>query len=175
MNIDIDKLERKAKAATPGPWRVEVRTLKGFGFCIVASGAPYHSGQIARCCLSSDAVFVASANPAAVLELVGEVRRLRAELAASQAREKVLREALMHCSTDEGPEQAWVNAAREALALPADDTALCQAIRAAKEEMRERAAIAGARIMEEMGIRAGGKIFADGQVIADAIRALEVE
>lgn len=72
----------------------------------------------------------------AVGDLVDEARRLRTELATSQAREKVLREALMHCSTDEGPEQAWVNAAREALALPADDTALRQAIKEAKKEMR---------------------------------------
>lgn len=36
---------------------------------------------------------------------------------------------------------------------------------------REACAILGARTMEDMGRKAGGKIFADGQVIADAIRA----
>jgi hypothetical protein len=97
-----------------------------------------------------------------VLELVGEVRRLRTELAAAQAREKLLREALMHCSTDEGPEQAWVNAAREALALPIDDTALRQAIRSEKDEMRERCANACIT-------------SCDTVQALQAIRALEVE
>lgn len=50
------------------------------------------------------------------------------------------------------------------------DFALEVARRAAAAE-REECAIIGARTMESMGSKAGGKIFADGQVIADAIRA----
>lgn len=70
---------------------------------------------------------------------------------------------LAHCSTDEGPEQAWVNAAREALALPTDDTALRQALKAAKEEMRERCAV----LCESYQWNAG--------TCAAGIRALEVK
>lgn len=50
------------------------------------------------------------------------------------------------------------------------DFALEVARRAAAAE-REECAIIGARTMEDLGSKAGGKIFADGQVIADAIRA----
>lgn len=187
MSIDIDKLERLAKAATPGPWRVEVRTLKGFGFCLVASGAPYHSGQVAHYCLSSDAVFVASANPATVLELIGEVRRLRAELAAAQAREVALRVALawiggrVNCLIGQPgmpPEASRVVPhVRAALDQPTDDTALRQAIRLAKEEMRERAA----KVCEDLvtPTRLGGdpgRAWITGTFdCAEAIRALDVE
>ena len=43
--------------------------------------------------------------------------------------------------------------------------------RRAVADEREACAIIGARAMEAQGIKAGGKIWADGQVIADAIRA----
>lgn len=36
---------------------------------------------------------------------------------------------------------------------------------------RDECAILGAKTMEDMGRKVGGVIFADGQVIADAIRA----
>lgn len=44
-------------------------------------------------------------------------------------------------------------------------------IKEAISNEREACAIVGAKTMEDMGRKAGGKMFADGQVIADAIRA----
>lgn len=95
-----------------------------------------------------------------VRDLINEVRSLKAELAASQAREKVLREAhgavvkpnsnfeRASAIANQWPE--WkrsyeltkdsVRGSRRHPSIPTDDTALRQAIRAAKEEMRERCA-----------------------------------
>lgn len=68
--IDLDDLERKAKAATPGVWfawfaevgKWTIQVAKGWLFESSAHGT------------KADAAFIASANPAAVLELVQRLR-----------------------------------------------------------------------------------------------------
>jgi hypothetical protein len=74
---DLDELERLAKAATPGPW--EYREADG-------SAAVCHRGGWVEAILpgspqeNSDAAYCAAANPATILALTAEVRRLRADL-----------------------------------------------------------------------------------------------
>lgn len=69
-------LEAKAKAATPGPWKI--------GACLDMGTVRQRDGSIlADCRLTTDdgihnAAFISSANPAAVLRLVNMVRWLEA-------------------------------------------------------------------------------------------------
>ena len=91
-----------------------------------------------------------------------EVKRLTAELAASQAREKAMLAALGNIrirvcgeampSWEDTPRtsasRAWIaDIAEWALALPTDDTALRAALVKAQEEMRERAAAVCEEVM----------------------------
>ena len=172
MSIDIDELERKAQSVTPGPWKVQHPNTGWRGWEVA------NSTGLERICADitkSRAHYIAAANPAAVLELVREVRRLRAELKASQAREGALRKALEECLSwvdawcDTSPETGFDEIERltdSVLDMPTDDTALRQAIKVAKEEMRERAA-------KRFDGMPGYEAF--GPTIADDIRALEVE
>lgn len=85
--IDIEELERLAKAATQGRWHV--RTFDGSKWTIddendnpVAQAQqikplPVDRLQVER---TANADLIAACNPAAILELLAEVRRLRAEL-----------------------------------------------------------------------------------------------
>src|SRR5690606_19192232 len=68
----IDDLERKAKAATPGPWSAD-----GYGNGQQVTGA---TGTVFTDTLAfhEDAEFIAAANPAAILRLIGELRRWKA-------------------------------------------------------------------------------------------------
>lgn len=108
--MDIEKLKALALAATPGPWEVDTVKSEGhygtdedggygfMGYTIIdEEGRPlmdslnrdqseihedydgeelYAWDELAK----RDAAFVAGANPAAVLELIAEVERLRADL-----------------------------------------------------------------------------------------------
>lgn len=88
MSDWIDDLERKAKAATPGPWEVDdddcgfaspdapmVATpwVAGRRTHIVGSPARPHGKP-----LPEDAEFIAAANPVTILRLIGQVRRWKA-------------------------------------------------------------------------------------------------
>lgn len=75
-----------------------------------------------------------------------QAKRLRAELAATQAREKVLRDALVEIGDSACGEACHQYVALRALALPADDTALREMLARAQEEMRERCAATCERI-----------------------------
>ena len=73
MNVDIEELKRLAEAATPGPWRTEGHVVFGVnhGKKRVASsiwGAPNSDENLS---------YIAAANPAAILELIAEMERLR--------------------------------------------------------------------------------------------------
>ena len=88
MELDLNKLERLANAATPGPWswtnnegwaypQTQVKTEQGTHIARFVDAAPQF------CCTVGEArqewlnaAFIAAANPAVVLELV---RRLREE------------------------------------------------------------------------------------------------
>lgn len=56
--IDLDKLEQLAKAATPGPWIDFQHRQEDKAESVVAE-------------------FISAANPAAIMELIAEIRRLR--------------------------------------------------------------------------------------------------
>jgi hypothetical protein len=113
MTVDIEKLKALALAATPGPWEVDTVKSEGhygtdedggygfMGYAIIdEEGRPlmdslnrdqseihedydgeelYAWDELAK----RDAAFVAGANPAAVLELIAEVERLRADREAA--------------------------------------------------------------------------------------------
>ena len=74
---DLDRLERDARAATPGPWEADgndvLTTVAEVPEVIVAStGGPFaHDTKTAR--------HIANCDPQTVLALVAEVRRLREE------------------------------------------------------------------------------------------------
>lgn len=71
MSDRIDDLERKAKAATPGPWSAD-----GYGNGQQVTGA---TGTVFADTLAfhEDAEFIAAANPAAILRLIEDNRRMR--------------------------------------------------------------------------------------------------
>lgn len=69
----IEELKRLAEAATPGPWDVAVWTC-GVRGCEVKRGID----RIGCDLHFPNAEFIAAANPAAVLELIAEMERLRA-------------------------------------------------------------------------------------------------
>jgi hypothetical protein len=88
MTIDLDKLEELAKAATPGQWRGD-RFDGTVKYDIVAGDYP--NGEYTIVCRgdngnnfgfmkAEDEGYVLAANPAAILELCAEVRRLRERL-----------------------------------------------------------------------------------------------
>lgn len=92
--VDIEELERLAKAATPGPWAVDEECLERHERLYVAKGSEGNLlGRILEVfenCLVrgkqrvANAEYIAAANPAAILELVAEVRQLREDLQASK-------------------------------------------------------------------------------------------
>ncbi|HIE6103835.1 TPA: ead/Ea22-like family protein [Pseudomonas aeruginosa] len=86
--MDTNKLKELAERATPGPWTLYVpenyqgpEELPGYGVeC--AEGHAIVWGALepeTGCQFDRDAEFIAAANPAAVLELIAEVERIKAE------------------------------------------------------------------------------------------------
>ena len=61
-DAELDALEAVAKAATPGPWKLD------------AEADTTLDDQIVR-----DGIYIATANPAVVLNLIAELRQARAE------------------------------------------------------------------------------------------------
>lgn len=74
MNIDLDRLEAAAKAATPGPWNPSP------GRALVVSQKDISEPVICNCLSEQfaqapkDAAFISAVNPAVVLELIAELR-----------------------------------------------------------------------------------------------------
>lgn len=118
-----------------------------------------------------------------------EIERLRADLSASQAREKVRVEALRVIAARPSHEPnrsnweaiVWesIEFAEEALALPADDTALREMLVQAQEEMRERCAVACNQNLRSEDSSdttcADGNFNIGVEECIDSIRALEVK
>jgi len=67
--IDLDELERLAKAATRGPW-THSEQPSGWMHMVIAP----ERGQICRESMARDATFIAAANPAVILELIRMMR-----------------------------------------------------------------------------------------------------
>lgn len=106
-DAELDALEAAARAATPGPWRVvagtgdywgepvwDVRTVaeRATAFGVVAD-------HVVECAeeRKPDAEYIAQANPATMLALAAEVRRLRAALGAERP-----------CAAAQAPDEAPV-------------------------------------------------------------------
>lgn len=75
----IDDLERKAKAATPGPWSVD-----GYGSGQQVTGATGTIFADTRA-LHEDAEFIAAANPDTILRLIEDNRRLSSVIKGHEA------------------------------------------------------------------------------------------
>lgn len=71
-DADLDDLERKADAATPGPWECRVTPIIECSTLRWAQGDMADPGRH-----EADAAFIAAANPATVKALIAEIRRLR--------------------------------------------------------------------------------------------------
>jgi hypothetical protein len=72
MNADLDRLERLAKAATPGPWELGDG---GWGvYVTTADGTEVVSREWTG---PQDAAHIAASDPATVLELIAELRKYR--------------------------------------------------------------------------------------------------
>lgn len=81
----LNEIERRANAATPGPWtaasrdvsgRLDSNERSGLGWELDGPPEPDLRGQFAR---GEDALFLAHAR-ADIPDLIAEVRRLRAEI-----------------------------------------------------------------------------------------------
>jgi hypothetical protein len=87
MEIDLNELERLAKAATPGKWTWKQASCFNTPGCAVfwpdmsKGRVHYRRLDSGGGMLEADANFIATANPAVVLELV---RRLRAAEGATK-------------------------------------------------------------------------------------------
>jgi len=88
---ELDQLRALARAATPGPWRVEAQ---GHAWQEVArvnnlEVAPPDSVELAHC--ADDAAYIAAVSPDVVLGLIAEVERLRLLLRESTAWNEISR------------------------------------------------------------------------------------
>lgn len=87
--VDLDKLEKLAKAATPGKrWA----KMKGSKHALIAHADPPNgpTEELARFESQNDALFYAALNPATVLELIAYVREEKRLHAATQKANKGL-------------------------------------------------------------------------------------
>lgn len=85
-DLDLNRLEALARAATPGPWEATHQTddeLDHAGYFIEAAGQAISDDCTAP--NDKDAQFIAAANPAAVLALIALARRAKPEGEAPQA------------------------------------------------------------------------------------------
>lgn len=80
----LDELEKVAQEATPGPWYFQPWSsyaLPSGDYAesiLMANSMP--DGEIARGIPNAEGEFIAAFNPAVVLELIGGLRQVRAEL-----------------------------------------------------------------------------------------------
>lgn len=116
MNIDLDKLEQVARAATPGIWErngeavdSEDGSIYNIAVCQHARCAESWSGTdyAAKSYQLSNADFIAQVNPAVVLELV---RRLRAAEADAKRLDHVVESECMieNAQNTNGDARYWL-------------------------------------------------------------------
>lgn len=80
---DYDKLRELAEKATPGPWEAEPLDGGAYGLCIDPvradlEGLGRRRVQVAGSTFKPNAEFIAAANPATILALLGELRDAKA-------------------------------------------------------------------------------------------------
>lgn len=92
MTIDLDLLEARAKAATPGPWKNvdtpamsvcdEIHDANGTRIAMALTTRHPRDGEqfIDFDQAEANAAYIAAVSPAVVLGLIAELRKLRAEL-----------------------------------------------------------------------------------------------
>lgn len=97
MTIDLDQLETTAKAATPGPWKEW--HAAGYPY-IVQTNMEGMVDVISECRMQKNSVYIAAVSPDVVLELVKELRRVKAE------RDWLANTLADYCSHTTGDEQA---------------------------------------------------------------------
>ena len=83
--IDLDKLEKLAMGATPGPWStndhgVENNIEVTSNYCTIATVASWLSGVPVSEWTDPNAKFIAAANPETVLKLIVRIRELEEEV-----------------------------------------------------------------------------------------------
>ena len=119
----IDDLERKAKAATPGPW--EAKKARKSDNHMITARSEHGRVWIANTAFpvdpTADAEFIAAANPATILRLIEELRRTKSGARTlGRIIEQQNRDALdasgMHHVVDETGDGDW-EVVWEALAL----------------------------------------------------------
>lgn len=104
MSIDLDHLESLAKAATPGPW--------DYGACEVFLKGTDFWPVIATCRNEDDLAFIAAANPAVVLELIAELRRVSDMVRKEREARNWLATMLGEYGKEDGSAQEWLDEAR---------------------------------------------------------------
>jgi hypothetical protein len=74
INVDLNELERLAKAATPGPWVWNAcgEAILSAHCMVVLTSRTNKKGEVS----TEDATYISAANPAAVLTLLDRVREL---------------------------------------------------------------------------------------------------
>jgi len=126
-DVELSALEAAAKAATPGPWGTaalpcqEKKILLRADGCTIGRTWPKHSVFAVDEECERNAAFIAAANPAAILELIAELRQTKAErdwlvsrfLKGGRCPSK---EAWRKCDLDDGVDckNCWLDAAKEA-------------------------------------------------------------
>ncbi len=89
MTLDLDDLESKAKAATPGPWKcvahverllLGVQSADGVPISVIAGDRPLTNTRHAI----ADNAHIAAANPATMLALTARIRELEARLSIAE-------------------------------------------------------------------------------------------
>lgn len=94
--IDLDEIEAKAQAATPGKWFIEKADARDTpGYDRVFTTDPTGDEQICEGAYRCDATHIATVHPDVVLEWVAETRRLKAILEITY---NALRETYWHTS-----------------------------------------------------------------------------
>ena len=101
-DTELNEIEAKAKAATPGPWAWNGLSVEANDFDL-CSCTDWHS-PINRNG-TANAAYIAVANPAAILELIAELRQVRKE------RDWLAEQLAKITDTNKG---AWLERAREA-------------------------------------------------------------
>ena len=91
MELDLNELERRAKAATPGKWTwKQIGSFNTPGCAVFwpdtsKGGVHYRRLDSGGGMIEADANFIAAANPAVVLELVRRLREAEARVAELEA------------------------------------------------------------------------------------------
>ena len=128
--INIEELERLAKAATPGPWKAcgTVEQIGGDYKDIIPTSVScmaYCYGGSADRAEDKDLIFIAAANPSAVISLIDRLKKaeaerdaLAAELVELEGQEPVAW--LYDWQAPEGLIKGWVETNRDA--IPEDAT-----------------------------------------------------